>query len=169
MSSTGKEETSKKPPTTKNKNKNDKQNNNNNGKQNNNNNNGNNGNAKKQARLCPGRDSYERMNFLYQASVLMADRVPALSGSYGKLMKSIGKKAVLRVEPAIKRTLCTRCGVALSSSSTASYSDFRHKKLSYVEVRCKLCEFSKRYYDNKKHRIRLDDPAAVVETMEFGC
>ncbi|KAL9698364.1 hypothetical protein quinque_001805 [Culex quinquefasciatus] len=157
MSSTAKEETNNNPQPPKN---------NNNGKQNNNSNG--NGNAKKQARLCPGRDSYERMNFLYQASVLMAESAPALSGCYGKLMKAVGKKAVLRVEPAIKRTLCARCGVALSSSSTASYSDFRHKKLSYVEVRCKLCAFSKRYYENKKHRIRLDDPAAVVETMEFN-
>lgn len=57
----------------------------------------NNNNGKKQARLCPGRDTYERMNFLYQASALMADSVPALSGSYGKLMKSIGKKATLRM------------------------------------------------------------------------
>ncbi|KAL1404736.1 hypothetical protein pipiens_005238 [Culex pipiens pipiens] len=159
-----KEETGNKPQPPKN-NNNGKQNNNNqnNGKQNNNNNNGN-GNAKKQARLCPGRDSYERMNFLYQASVLMAESAPALSGCYGKLMKAVGKKG----NPAIKRTLCARCGVALSSSLTASYSDFRHKKLSYVEVRCKLCAFSKRFYDNKKHRIRLDDPAAVVETMEFN-
>lgn len=96
MSSTVTEETGNKPPPPKN-NNNGKQNNNNqnNGKQNNNNNG--NGNAKKQARLCPGRDSYERMNFLYQASVLMAESAPALSGCYGKLMKAVGKKAVLRV------------------------------------------------------------------------
>ncbi|XP_058455025.1 uncharacterized protein LOC131432639 isoform X2 [Malaya genurostris] len=130
-----------------------------------NNNNGNSG--KKHARVCPGRDTYERMNFLYQASMLMAESVPALSGSYGKLMKSIGKKAVLRIEPAIKRTLCARCGVALNPASTANYSDFRHKKLSYLEVECKLCGFSKRFYNRKNHKIRLDDPESVLETMTF--
>ncbi|XP_058822200.1 uncharacterized protein LOC131683858 isoform X2 [Topomyia yanbarensis] len=130
-----------------------------------NNSNGNHG--KKHARLCPGRDTYERMNFLYQASMLMSESMPALSGSYGKLVKSIGKKAVLRIEPAIKRTLCTRCGVALNPATTANYSDFRHKKLSYLEVECKLCGFTKRYYNNKNHKIRLDDPESVVETMVF--
>ncbi|XP_053693146.1 uncharacterized protein LOC128741383 [Sabethes cyaneus] len=129
--------------------------------------NGNGNHNKKHARLCPGRDIYERMNFLYQASMLMAESVPALSGSYGKLVKSIGKKAVLRIEPAVKRTLCTRCGVALCPIATADFRDFQHKKLSYLEVRCKQCGFEKRYYNNKNHSIRLDDPNSIVETVTF--
>ncbi|XP_055543400.1 uncharacterized protein LOC129728948 [Wyeomyia smithii] len=123
--------------------------------------------SKKQARLCPGRDTYERMNFLYQASMLMAESIPALSGSYGKLMKSIGKKAVLRIEPAIKRTLCTRCGVALYPAKTADFHDYQYKKLSYLDISCKLCGFEKRYYKKKNHKIRADDPECVVETITF--
>ncbi|XP_055634974.1 uncharacterized protein LOC129774921 [Toxorhynchites rutilus septentrionalis] len=130
-------------------------------------NNGNTNNTKKQARLCPGRDIYERMNFLYQAAALMAESVPVLSGTYGKLMKSVGKKAVLRIEPAIKRTLCVRCGVVLSPTSTANYTDYRHKKLSYVEVECKLCGFRKKFYSRKNYRIRLEDPESIVESMTF--
>lgn len=46
---------------------------------------------------CYGKDTFERMNFLYQAGTLMADRNPALSCYYGQLCKSIAKKAVLRM------------------------------------------------------------------------
>nr|XP_019552961.2 ribonuclease P protein subunit p21-like [Aedes albopictus] len=127
----------------------------------------NNNNGKKQARLCPGRDTYERMNFLYQASVLMADSVPVLSGSYGKLMKSIGKKATLRIEPAIKRTLCARCGVALMPAKTAEYREHSQGNLNFVEVACNVCDYRKRYRNWKGHKIHLDDPKSVVDTLTF--
>lgn len=46
---------------------------------------------------CQGKDSFERMNFLYQASTLMAGKNNNLSCYYGNLMKSIAKKSVLRM------------------------------------------------------------------------
>ncbi|XP_062556005.1 ribonuclease P protein subunit p21 isoform X2 [Armigeres subalbatus] len=127
----------------------------------------NNSNGKKHMKLCPGRDIYERMNFLYQASMLMADTAPALSGNYGKLMKSIGKKATLRIEPAIKRTLCHRCGVALIPTNTAEYSDLRKENLCFVEVTCKVCNYRKRYRNWKGHKIHLEDSNFVIETLAF--
>ncbi|XP_055608343.1 uncharacterized protein LOC129755741 isoform X3 [Uranotaenia lowii] len=124
--------------------------------------------SKKNARLCPGRDVYERMNYLYQASVLMSELpVPALSGVYGKLMKSIGKKAVLRIEPAIKRTLCTRCGVALNPGSTATYSDHRKKNYCYIQAECKHCGYSKRFVNRKNHQIHLENPKSLLESLHF--
>uniref|UniRef100_A0A182KG61 Uncharacterized protein n=1 Tax=Anopheles christyi TaxID=43041 RepID=A0A182KG61_9DIPT len=107
------------------------------------------------------------MNYLYQASALMSDTCPQLSAAYGKLAKSIGKKAVLRMEPAIKRTLCVRCGVLLNPVTTADIHDFRHKQLCYVQVTCKLCGYSKRFYNSKNHQLWLDNPSSVVERIEF--
>ncbi|XP_058174004.1 uncharacterized protein LOC131288843 [Anopheles ziemanni] len=52
---------------------------------------------KKQSKFCAGRETFERMNYLYQAAMLMSDKNPHLSAYYGKLTKSIGKKAVLRI------------------------------------------------------------------------
>jgi RNase P subunit RPR2 len=44
-----------------------------------------------------GPDAYQRMNFLYQASQLTAGKNDVLSSYYGGLVKSIGKKVVLRM------------------------------------------------------------------------
>ncbi|XP_055381040.1 L-threonine ammonia-lyase isoform X2 [Condylostylus longicornis] len=43
------------------------------------------------------RDVFERMNFLYQASMLMAGKNDTLSAYYGLLLKNVGKKSVLRI------------------------------------------------------------------------
>ncbi|XP_058062490.1 ribonuclease P protein subunit p21 [Anopheles bellator] len=123
---------------------------------------------KKQAKLCAGRETYERMNFLYQAATLMSTSNPQLAAYYGKLTKSVGKKAVLRMEPAIKRTLCVRCGVHLNPGFTADIYDYRHKKLCYLQVDCKLCGFSKRFYNHKNHQLWLDNPQSIVERVEFS-
>ncbi|XP_035900073.1 ribonuclease P protein subunit p21 [Anopheles stephensi] len=123
---------------------------------------------KKAPQLCVGRESYERMNFLYQAAALMSETHPQLSATYGRLAKSIGKKAVLRMEPAIKRTLCVRCGVLLNPAITADIHDYRHKKLCYVQVNCKLCGYQKRFYNNKNHQLWLENPSSLVERIEFS-
>uniref|UniRef100_A0A182T9B8 Uncharacterized protein n=1 Tax=Anopheles maculatus TaxID=74869 RepID=A0A182T9B8_9DIPT len=107
------------------------------------------------------------MNFLYQAAALMSETNPQLSATYGKLAKSIGKKAVLRMEPAIKRTLCVRCGVLLNPATTADIQDHRHKQLCYVQVNCKLCGYRKRFYNSKNHQLWLDNPSSLVERIEF--
>lgn len=44
-----------------------------------------------------GKDVFQRMNFLYQASTLMAGRNNTLSCYYGNLLKAVAKKAVLRM------------------------------------------------------------------------
>lgn len=49
------------------------------------------------ANFCQGKDSFERMNFLYQAGTLMSRTNPTLSCYYGKLCRSVAKKAVLRM------------------------------------------------------------------------
>ncbi|XP_052891920.1 ribonuclease P protein subunit p21 [Anopheles moucheti] len=122
---------------------------------------------KKSSKICVGRETLERMNFLYQAATLMSQTNPQLSASYGKLAKSIGKKAVIRMEPAIKRTLCVRCGVLLNPATTADVVDFRHKQLCYVQVNCKLCGYVKRFYNSKNHHLWLDNPSSLVEQIEF--
>lgn len=48
-------------------------------------------------KFCQGKDSLERMNFLYQAGTVMAGKSDTLSCYYGYLCKSVAKKAVLRM------------------------------------------------------------------------
>ncbi|XP_058116699.1 ribonuclease P protein subunit p21 [Anopheles coustani] len=122
---------------------------------------------KKQSKFCAGRETFERMNYLYQAAMLMSDKNPHLSAYYGKLTKSIGKKAVLRMEPAIKRTLCVRCSVLLNPGYTADVTEYARKKLRYLQVDCQHCGYSRRFYNQKNHDLWLENPESVVETMRF--
>lgn len=48
-------------------------------------------------KFCQGKDTFERMNFLYQAATMMACKNDVLSCYYGYLCKSVAKKAVLRM------------------------------------------------------------------------
>ncbi|XP_017871427.1 PREDICTED: ribonuclease P protein subunit p21 [Drosophila arizonae] len=55
-----------------------------------------------------------RMNFLYQASNLMAhSNNNTLAAYYGKLCRNVGTKALIKISPALKRTLCRRCSLPL--------------------------------------------------------
>ncbi|EDX16818.1 uncharacterized protein LOC6724838 [Drosophila simulans] len=55
-----------------------------------------------------------RMNFLFQASNLMAvGNQPKLAAYYGKLCRNVGNKAVMHMAPALKRSLCRRCFLPL--------------------------------------------------------
>lgn len=44
-----------------------------------------------------GKESFSRMNFLYQASTLMAGKNNSLSAYYGELCKNIAKKSVIKM------------------------------------------------------------------------
>ncbi|ALC48163.1 CG33082, partial [Drosophila busckii] len=55
-----------------------------------------------------------RMNFLYQASQLMAhSQQNTLAAYYGKLCRNVGTKALMHIAPDLKRTLCKRCSLPL--------------------------------------------------------
>ncbi|TDG42047.1 hypothetical protein AWZ03_011531 [Drosophila navojoa] len=54
------------------------------------------------------------MNFLYQASNLMAhSNNNTLAAYYGKLCRNVGTKALIKISPGVKRTLCRRCSLPL--------------------------------------------------------
>ncbi|EDV45430.1 uncharacterized protein LOC6555791 [Drosophila erecta] len=60
------------------------------------------------------RDIASRMNFLFQASNLMAAGNQAkLAAYYGKLCRNVGTKATMHMAPALKRFLCRRCSLPL--------------------------------------------------------
>lgn len=52
---------------------------------------------KKQQPAFQGKECFSRMNFLFQASMLMAGKNNTLSAYYGELCRSIAKKAVLKM------------------------------------------------------------------------
>lgn len=51
----------------------------------------------KKVKSIHNKDVFHRVNFLYQASLLMADKNKTVSCYYGNLYKQIQKKSVLKV------------------------------------------------------------------------
>ncbi|XP_057372970.1 ribonuclease P protein subunit p21-like [Daphnia carinata] len=105
-----------------------------------------------------GSDGFHRMNFLYQASVVMLNALPtcpSLSSFYGTNIVSIGKKLQLKLDPSLKRTMCKGCKVLLIPGKTAEVSiqkpmtskkKKRQKKYNKIQVwKCLLCQCVKNY------------------------
>lgn len=109
-----------------------------------------------------GKDSFSRMNFLYQASMLMAGKSDTLSAYYGNLCKTIGKKSVLRIDPNIKRTLCKRCHMALKPGITAEISTLDCKE-DILAIKCKKCNHSKNFVVNSEYKFWLENPDSIAE------
>ncbi|XP_017067659.1 ribonuclease P protein subunit p21 [Drosophila eugracilis] len=68
----------------------------------------------KKKKLQTQRHVSSRMNFLFQASNLMAaGNQTKLAAHYGKLCRNVGTKALMRMAPAVKRSLCRLCFLPL--------------------------------------------------------
>uniref|UniRef100_A0A1A9WVN7 Uncharacterized protein n=1 Tax=Glossina brevipalpis TaxID=37001 RepID=A0A1A9WVN7_9MUSC len=130
---------------------------------------------KRKSKNLQGRECYRRMNFLYQASMLMAGRNNVLSAFYGKLCKNIGKKATLRIAPSIKRDLCKRCSLAQKPGLT-SYLNVKSQKRrtnkqsssstdegSQVQLVCELCGYKRNFNVSSNYNIWLENPECVAE------
>ncbi|KAG4068276.1 hypothetical protein HA402_007796 [Bradysia odoriphaga] len=115
---------------------------------------------------CHGKETFERMNFLYQAGTLMAGQNAALSCYYGQLCKSIAKKAVLRMEPNLHRTICKRCGNILKPSTTAELS-ICDKDPNMCLIACNVCGSIRRFSINSKYNLWFDDPKSVAEKIRY--
>lgn len=88
------------------------------------------------------RDIIQRLNFLYQAGVYMNTISPPtsehsikqtkkrrtvkkattrdLAKAYISCMKAVGQKTTVKLDPAVKRTICRGCDMVLVPGSTAS-------------------------------------------------
>ncbi|KAI9589638.1 ribonuclease P protein subunit p21 [Glossina fuscipes] len=126
----------------------------------------------KNKNFLQGRECFKRMNFLYQASMLMAGRSNVLSAFYGQLCKNIGKKATLKIGPGIKRDFCKRCSLAQKPGLTSCLSAQSQKRRrnsapidesAKVQLVCKLCGYKRHFNINSNYKYWLDNPESVVE------
>eukprot|EP01105_Mastigella_eilhardi_P017756 TRINITY_DN4098_c0_g1_i2.p1 TRINITY_DN4098_c0_g1~~TRINITY_DN4098_c0_g1_i2.p1 ORF type:complete len:109 (-),score=27.02 TRINITY_DN4098_c0_g1_i2:204-497(-) len=78
------------------------------------------------------------MNFLYQASYLVAPANADLSRFYNCTLQRIAHKLVLRLSPNVKRTICKRCFTLLVPGRTATVSIRRTLCYSLV-LRAYVC------------------------------
>ncbi|KAL4262561.1 Rpr2-domain-containing protein [Pleurotus pulmonarius] len=108
----------------------------------------------------PNRDIIQRMNFLYQASSYL-NSIPShsdshettpnriqsedISSRYIGMMKTVGQKTLVKIDPTVKRTLCKGCNTVLQPGINTTV---RITKLSShghaVTYTCNRCKTSRR-------------------------
>ncbi|CDQ91622.1 unnamed protein product [Oncorhynchus mykiss] len=115
------------------------------------------------------KEAYQRLNFLYQAAHCVLSQNPEnveLARFYCFTQKTIAKRLVLRQDPSVKRTLCKKCCSLLVPGVTATARQRRIKYRNRMTVlQCLSCGQSKRFLNNPKHRLWVDQYEAQLENQ----
>ncbi|KAJ7647007.1 RNAse P Rpr2/Rpp21/SNM1 subunit domain-containing protein [Roridomyces roridus] len=112
------------------------------------------------------KDIIQRLNFMYQASVYLGSVLPVpppattspkrkkkarkmdvhdLSKSYVHSMKVVANKTMVKMDPAVKRTLCAGCNIVLVPGSTASVRVKSSKSHGHIMLyHCNSCNSTRR-------------------------
>lgn len=112
-------------------------------------------------------EAFQRMNFLYQGCETMMKQCPPkpdIAAFYANLMANISKKAVLRMEPKIKRTLCKGC-FSLMIPGVNARVRLRKKSSQRLVWTCLRCNTVKRYNTMEDHQLWCENPQSVGEVM----
>ncbi|XP_038067500.1 ribonuclease P protein subunit p21-like isoform X2 [Patiria miniata] len=110
--------------------------------------------------MNPNQDALQRINFLYQAAHCMLLQNPEntkLARFYITTMKNVAKKAVLRIHPNIKRTVCKRCDLLLVPGLTSKVR-VKGKRQKHVVVTCLECGGVKRFLSNNDYKLWVERP-----------
>ncbi|KAK9767466.1 hypothetical protein K7432_002731 [Basidiobolus ranarum] len=117
------------------------------------------------------REVYQRMNFLYQASMMMTAATAGSSDNsdlgnlgrfYASHMKEIGKRVVLRMDPKVKRSICRHCDIPLIPSITSN-TTIQNKPETSVMVRCRKCQYRRRYLAKSEHKLFGDRAENILD------
>ncbi|XP_076228115.1 ribonuclease P protein subunit Rpp21 isoform X1 [Nomia melanderi] len=118
-------------------------------------------------KLCQGKDIFERMNYLYQASHLMALKNRVAASCYGNMMVGCAKKSVLRIESDIKKTICKCCQSPLIPGETAKVR-LMSKPVKGVKWTCLICLSVKRYPTKKGYKLWTEQENSVVQIYNYA-
>ena len=119
------------------------------------------------SKLCQGKDVLERMNYLYQASRLMALKNRVAASFYGNVMIGCSKKSVLRIESDIKKTICKCCQSPLIPGKTAKVR-LVSKPQKVVKWTCLTCLSIKKYPTKKGYRLWTEQPNSIVQSFNYA-
>ena len=119
------------------------------------------------SKLCQGKDVLERMNYLYQASRLMALKNRVAASFYGNVMIGCSKKSVLRIESDIKKTICKCCQSPLIPGKTAKVR-LVSKPQKAVKWTCLTCLSIKKYPTKKGYRLWTEQPNSIVQSFNYA-
>ncbi|ORY91816.1 RNAse P Rpr2/Rpp21/SNM1 subunit domain-domain-containing protein [Syncephalastrum racemosum] len=135
--------------------------------------------------------TFQRLNFLYQAAALMTlTSVPSNESNstktksssisedrtindgrtslapvgryYNANMKKIAKHLVLRLDPAIKRSVCKRCHTSLIPSKSSNIC-FKADERPATIVTCKTCGTERRFLARPAHRLFSEKSENILQ------
>lgn len=135
--------------------------------------------AKKQAgsgpkppKSVPHKDHYARISYLYQAAGHFAgsEKYGILSRALARNVDLVSKKTVLKLTPALKRTLCKRCNSLLVAGLTMAVS-IENKAKNQQDVNdvlvhsCTRCGTVKRFPvgRNRDYVLFSEDPDVKID------
>lgn len=84
----------------------------------------------------------------------------------GNNMVGCAKKAVLRMEPKLKRSICKCCQTPLIPGETARVR-LISKPTKRVKWTCLTCMNTKRFPVKEGYELWPDQPKAVIETLDY--
>lgn len=96
-------------------------------------------------RVLPNAEMYETLNYMYQRAHYLAvqealhQRPAAGSTLCIEHLLSLAKRSVIRLDPAVKRSICMRCHRVLIEGLTASTQVVDLKRLHKLQCRCVGC------------------------------
>ncbi|XP_065100749.1 ribonuclease P protein subunit p21 [Paramisgurnus dabryanus] len=115
------------------------------------------------------KEAYQRLNFLYQAAHCVLAQNPQnveVARFYCFTQKTISKRLVLRQDPSVKRSICKKCCTLLIPGVTSTVrqkSGPRGQRKTVV--RCLSCGLTKRFPNNPKYKLWVDQPEAQLENQ----
>ncbi|XP_012539312.1 ribonuclease P protein subunit rpr2 [Monomorium pharaonis] len=122
---------------------------------------------KNKNQFCPHKDILHRVNYLYQASRLMALKNRVAASYFGKNLLACSNKAQIRMEPNLKRTMCKYCRSPLIPGETARVR-LVSKPIKGIKWTCLTCMmYTKRYPMKKEYKLWIDQPESVAEILDF--
>ncbi|KAK3533281.1 hypothetical protein QTP70_014318 [Hemibagrus guttatus] len=115
------------------------------------------------------KEAFQRLNFLYQAAHCVLAQNPEnieLARFYCFTQKTIAKRLVLRQDPSVKRTMCRKCCALLIPGVTATVRQRKgSQKQCATLIRCLSCGQTKKFPNNPKHQLWVDQPEAQLENQ----
>ncbi|KAI7791108.1 ribonuclease P protein subunit p21 [Triplophysa rosa] len=115
------------------------------------------------------KEAFQRLNFLYQAAHCVLAQDPEnieLARFYCFTQKTISKRLVLRQDPSVKRTICKKCCALLIPGVTSTVRQKRGPRgQRKTIVRCLSCGLTKRFPNNPKHKLWVDQAEAQLENQ----
>ncbi|KAJ3649235.1 hypothetical protein Zmor_020988 [Zophobas morio] len=124
-------------------------------------------NTNSKIKKCPGKDTFQRMNYLYQACNATATENAASNSAsilYSNLLVAISKKAVQRLDIDLKRTLCKGCRSLLLAGVNCKV---RIKKKRSIWI-CTNCSTSKVFdLRNPDYQPWPQQAESLVEVIDY--